>query len=158
LSCNTAVVGGFADNSNAGAAWVFAAPPTAAHDFSGDCLSDIAWRDANSGTVAGWLMNSFQTLQSGSYGVVANNWQIVGERDFDGDGIADLLWRDSNTGTPAIWLLASNFQVLQTGGFAPVDNNWFVAGTGDFDGDGRGDILWYHTPTGSVAIWLMNGL
>jgi len=132
--------------------------PTDSHDFNGDCLSDIAWRDSNSGTVAGWQMNGFQTLQSGGYGAVANNWQIVGQRDFNGDGIADLLWRDSNTGTPAIWLLAPNFQVLQKGAFAAVDNNWVIAGTGDFNGDGWGDILWYHNPTGTVAIWLMNGL
>ena len=131
--------------------------PTDSHDFNGDCLSDIAWRDSNSGTVAGWLMNGLQTLQSGGYGPVANNWQIVGQGDFNGDGIADLLWRDSNTGTPAIWLLAPNFQVLQKGVFAAVDNNWVIAGTGDFNGDGKGDIIWFHNPTGTVAVWLLNG-
>src|SRR5262249_6530347 len=40
---NTAILGGPADNTNAGAAWVFAASPnpgprTAAHDFNGDCV------------------------------------------------------------------------------------------------------------------------
>ena len=130
--------------------------PTNTHDFNVDGKSDIAWRDGPSGTVASWLMNSFQVRQSGTYGAVGNNWQIVGQRDFDGDGRADLLWRDSQTGTPAIWLL-NGLQVMQTGGFSPVDNNWVVAGTGDFNGDGKGDIVWFHNPTGTVAVWLLNG-
>src|SRR5205823_2464686 len=47
---NTAIVGGFQDNSGAGAAWVFvsSARTAAAHDFDGDGKSDIAWRDSNS--------------------------------------------------------------------------------------------------------------
>jgi hypothetical protein len=52
LSCNTAIEGGPIDNSNVGAAWVFLAPPTNAHDVNGDCLSDILWRDG-AGNLAG---------------------------------------------------------------------------------------------------------
>ena len=134
------------------------APPggVTTHDFDNDGNSDILWRDGTTQTVAAWLMNGFQVQQSGSYGVVANNWTIVGQRDFNGDGFSDLLFRDSVTGTPAIWLLFG-LQVLQKGGFGPVDNNWIVAGTGDFNGDGRGDILWFHNPTRTVAVWLLNG-
>ena len=77
---NTALVGGDHDNGGAGAAWVFVAPATTTHDFNSDCLSDIAWRDSNSGTVAGWLMNGLQTQQTGAYGTVAGNWTIVGQR------------------------------------------------------------------------------
>ena len=93
---NTAILGGYNDNGGFGAAWVFVAPATTTHDFNSDCLSDIAWRDSNSGTVAGWLMNGLQTQQTGAYGTVAGNWTIVGQRDFNGDGITDLLWRDSS--------------------------------------------------------------
>ena len=126
------------------------------HDVSADGISDIAWRDANTNTVAAWLMNGLSVLQTGAYGTVASNWTIVGHRDFNGDRFSDLLFRDSVTGTPAIWLL-NGLQVLQTGAFAAVDNNWVVAGTGDFNGDGKGDILWFYNPTGTVAVWLLNG-
>ena len=129
----------------------------ATHDFNGDCRSDIAWRDANTDTVAGWLMNGLQVLQSDSYGVVANNWTIVGQRDFDGDGKHDFLWRDANSGTVAIWLL-NGLSILQTGSLAMVPANWVIAGTGDFNGDGKGDILWRDANTGTLAIWLLNGL
>ena len=77
---NTAILGGYNDNGGFGAAWVFVAPATTTHDFNSDCLSDIAWRDSNSGTVAGWLMNGLQTQQTGAYGTVAGNWTIVGQR------------------------------------------------------------------------------
>jgi len=52
LSCNTALVGGPGDTSNAGAAWVFVVPPTATHDFNGGCRSDILWYNTTSASLA----------------------------------------------------------------------------------------------------------
>jgi hypothetical protein len=154
LSCNTAVVGGPVDNSQAGAAWVFVAPPTGTHDFNGDCLSDILWRDT-SGNTAAWLMNGGAILQTGGFGAVPTTWSVVGQRDFNGDGKYDLLWRDTS-GNTAIWLL-NGLQISQTGGIGNIPTTWLVAGTADFNGDGKGDILWKDN-LGNVAIWLMNGL
>ena len=129
---------------------------TAAHDFNGDGKSDLAWRHSGGGTAA-WLMNGAQVLQSGSFGVVSVNWQIVGQSDLDGDGHHDWLWRDANTGTVAIWLL-NGLQVSQSGSLGTVPTHWVIAGTADFNGDGRADILWRDANTGTVAIWLLNGL
>ena len=158
LSCNAAIVGGRSDNRNFGAAWAFVAPTpaTATHDFNADCLSDILWRETG-GSLAAWMLNGFQVLATGGYGVVLNNWTVVGQRDFNGDGFADILWRDANTGSVGLWLL-NGLSVAQTGGFGAPDSSWVIAGTGDFNGDGKGDILWRHTPTGMVGMWLMNGL
>ena len=75
----------------------------AAHDFNGDGKSDIAWRDT-AGTVALWLMNGTQVLQTGVIGNLPNVWAIVGQRDLSGDGNADFLWRDT-TGDVSIWLM-----------------------------------------------------
>jgi probable HAF family extracellular repeat protein len=142
--------------------WIARLPLTATlyntntHDFGGDRMSDIAWRQSG-GTVGMWLMNGAQVAQSGGFGVVPTNWQLVGPRDFNGDGKPDLRWRDANTGTVAIWLM-NGLQIPQSGSFGAVPGNWIIAGTGDFNGDGMGDILWFDTNTGTVAVWLLNGL
>jgi FG-GAP-like repeat/FG-GAP repeat len=156
LACNTAIIGAPGDNSFLGAAWVFTAPAADTHDFSGDCLSDIVWRDT-AGNVAIWLMDGGQVLSSGGFGAVPANWQIVGQRDFNGDGKYDLLWRDGTSGTVALWLL-EGLQVFQSGSLGVVPTNWNIVGTSDFDRDGKGDILWRDGASGMVAIWLLNGL
>jgi len=161
LSDNTAIVGGNSDNLGVGAAWVFvlpsAAPRTATHDFNGDWMSDILWRDANSNALAMWMLSGLQVWGTGGYGIVASNWTVIGQHDFDGDGFADLLWRDANTGSLGLWLL-NGFTVAQTGGFGAQDSTWAIVGIADFNNDGKADLLWHHAPTGMVGMWLMNGL
>jgi hypothetical protein len=75
LSCNTAAIGGPSDNSNAGVAWTFVPPRTNTHDFNGDCLSDILWRDG-SGNVAMWFMNGTAVQSSAIVGNVPLVWTI----------------------------------------------------------------------------------
>jgi hypothetical protein len=131
--------------------------PTFSHDFNGDGLSDIAWRNTTTGDVAIWQMNGTTISQASDFAnvPVAAGWSIVGQRDFNGDGNADLLWRNSN-GDLAIWLM-NGATVSQATDLGIVASAWSVAGTGDFNGDGDGDILWRNTTTGDVTIWLMNG-
>ena len=83
---STAIVGGYFDSSQAGAAWAFIEPVLRpnSHDYNGDGKSDIAWRDT-SGDIAAWLMNGAALSSSGSLGGVSGTWSIVGQRDFDGD-------------------------------------------------------------------------
>jgi hypothetical protein len=158
----TAIIGGYNDNSGAGAAWIFVQTlsvklnSAGTHDFDHDSMGDIAWRDTG-GTVAAWLMSGQNIKQAGSFGVAPMSWQIVGQRDFNNDGTYDWLWRDGSTGAVAIWLL-NGLSILQTGGLGAVPSNWQVVGTSDFNYDGRGDILWRDNSTGAVAIWLMDGL
>ena len=47
-------------------------------DFNGDRKSDILWRDMNGGTVAIWLINGLQILQSNNVRTVPLEWQIQG--------------------------------------------------------------------------------
>jgi hypothetical protein len=159
---NTAIIGGAEDNGGFGAAWVFVRPSSKAnrtntHDFNGDGLSDIAWRDS-SGNIAIWLMNG-TTVTNSSVSFVANvpnQWAIVGQRDFDGDGYADLLWHDTS-GNVAIWEMNGTAVLNASNSFvANVPTYWSIAGTGDFNGDGLGDLLWQDM-SGNVAIWEMNG-
>jgi streptogramin lyase len=99
--------------------------PGTAHTFDGGAKSDILWRDTG-GTTAIWLMNGAQVSQSGGFGAVPTNWQIVGQRDFNGDGKHDLLWRDSTSGTVALWLM-NGLQVGQTGSLGAVPTSWSTA-------------------------------
>jgi VCBS repeat protein/FG-GAP repeat protein len=151
---NTAVVGGSLDSGFIGATWIFVRtvqPNT--HDFNGDGMSDIAWRDIR-GNTAIWLMNGAAILSLGEIGTVPTSWSIVGQRDFDGDGKADLLWRDT-LGNTAIWFM-NGTQVASSASVGNLPMAWSVVGTGDFNGDGLGDILW-RDGSGNLAVWLMNG-
>ena len=152
---STAIVGGYFDNSQAGAAWVFVEPVLRpnTHDYNGDGTSDIAWRDT-SGDLSLWLMNGAIVSSSGGAGVVPGSWSIVGQRDFDGDLKYDLLWRDTS-GNTAMWFL-NGTQVTSTAALGVIPTVWTVVVTADFDGDGKGDILWQDT-SGDLAVWIMNG-
>jgi glucose/arabinose dehydrogenase len=126
---------------------------TATHDFNGDGMSDIVWRNTN-GNVAIWQMNGTQTISAADLGAVPTSWSIVGQRDFDGDGKSDMLWHDTG-GNVAIWLM--NGGTVSSSVFVGnVPTAWSIVGTGDFNSDGKADILWHDT-SGNVAIWLMNG-
>jgi hypothetical protein len=156
LSCNTAIVGGPGDNTNAGAAWIFVVPPTATHDFNGDCRSDILWWNGTSGEPVIWEMNGASVIAGGSPGSLPSPWTIIGQRDFNGDGFADILWRNGTTGQLVVWLL-NGTTVIGSGSPGTVTTDWTVASTGDFNGDGMGDILWYNTMSGQVVLWFLNG-
>jgi hypothetical protein len=126
---------------------------TATHDFNGDGMSDIAWRDT-AGDLAAWLMNAASVIATPEFGEVSMSWTLVGQRDFDGDGKADWLWQDS-AGDLAIWFM-NGAAVSSTASIGAVAASWSIVATGDFNGDGDGDILWRDT-SGNIAVWLMNG-
>ena len=132
---------------------LLAQPPVYTHDFNGDGLSDVLWRDP-SGNVGLWLMNGTSILQSYVLGSTPSNWSIVGQRDFNGDGNADVLWRD-NLGNVAIWLMSGS-TITSSTVLGNVASNWSIVGTGDFNGDGNADILWRDN-LGNLDIWFMNG-
>jgi hypothetical protein len=147
-------------------------PPNSTHDFDGNGLSDIAWRDT-SGNVAVWSMNGAQVLPApltGNVAALPTNWQIVGQRDFDGDGKADLLLRD-NLGNTVIWFLygsqilnrvipcgsPSKSVTVKPQSLGLLDPKWTVVGTGNFGARTAGaDILWRDT-SGNLAEWQLNG-
>lgn len=120
------------------------------HDFDGDGVSDIFWRNQSTGANLIWPAgdsNGAWTVAS----VTDRDWKVAGVGDFDGDGHADVFWRHGTSGANAIWRSAdSNMrQVVAT----VPDQGWQLAGVGDFDGDGRSDLLWRHAATGMNAIW-----
>ncbi len=126
---------------------------TATHDFNGDGMSDIAWRDM-AGDTASWLMSAASVIATPAFGEIPMSWTLVGQRDFDGDGKSDWLWRDS-AGDLAVWFM-NGAAISSTAGIGTVATSWSIVATGDFNGDGDGDILWRDT-SGNLAVWLMNG-
>ena len=44
--------------------------------------SDLLWHDNNTGTVAIWLLDGLQALQTGSLGAVPSNWLIATTGDY----------------------------------------------------------------------------
>jgi hypothetical protein len=126
---------------------------TATHDFNGDGMSDIAWRDG-SGNTSSWLMNAASVISGTGFGEIPASWRLAGQRDLDGDGKTDWLWLDS-AGDLAVWFL-NGAAVSSTAAVGAVGSAWSITATGDFNGDGDGDILWRDT-SGNLAIWLMNG-
>jgi FG-GAP-like repeat len=126
---------------------------TATHDFNGDDMSDIAWRDG-SGNTSSWLMNAASVISGTGFGEIPVSWRLAGQRDFNGDGKTDWLWLDS-AGDLAVWFL-NGATVSSTAAVGAVGSAWSITATGDFNGDGDGDILWRDT-SGNLAIWLMNG-
>jgi hypothetical protein len=130
-----------------------------AQDFNGDLISDILWRNVQTGQNAIWLMNGFNYLQAAFIPPITDlNWFVAGTGDFDGDGKADILWRNSATGQMGIWFMnGTSLSSFHTLSYVVSDPNWHIVAVADFNGDGKVDILWRNVQTGQNVIWLMNG-
>ena len=128
-------------------------------DFNGDGISDILWRNTNSGQLSDWLGTSNGSFVSNSANLsstVTTDWQIVGTGDFNGDGISDILWRNANSGQLSDWLGTSNGSFVSNSAnlSSTVSTDWKIVGTGDFNGDGITDILWRNNISGQISDWL----
>jgi hypothetical protein len=142
----TAMVGGWNDNAQAGAAWIFTdvgSDLRRAGDHDGDRRSEITTYNITSGV---W---SSLTSSSGFADTTSRGWGGTGYEpapgDYDGDGKTDLGLYVSSTGYWYVLLSGSNFtSVLSRSaggpGWQPVPR--------DFDGDGKTDFVVYNTTTG----------
>ncbi len=94
-------------------------------DFNGDGVTDILWRDSNTGTVVIWFLSSAMAVQStATVGVVGTTWSIAQTGDYNGDGKSDILWID-NTGNIATWFMNGG-QVASTASLGNVGTSWQV--------------------------------
>lgn len=121
------------------------------HDFNGDGVSDLLWRNGNDGRGSIWL--GADSASTAAVATVASQaWQIRGVGDFNGDGVSDLLWRNGADGRNSIWLSANSAtpQAVST----VASQAWQIAGVGDFNGDGNSDLLWRNGTDGRNSIWL----
>ena len=133
-------------------------PNRIAYDFDGNGISDLLWRDTQTGDLAIWLMDG--TARPGKTFVfprVDPSWQIAGVGDLDGDGKADLVWRNTQTGGVAEWLMDGSTVKAWSTLLSGLDLAWQISGVADLDGDGKADLVWRNTQSGDVAEWLMGG-
>jgi FG-GAP-like repeat len=128
-------------------------------DFNDDGMADVLWFNADTGTIAIWLMDGTEVLAPGpEIPGPGDGWAAVTAGDFNGDGMADVLWSNTGTGEMAVWLM-DGVHVLARGPEipGPAGDGWFVVTAADFNHDGMNDVLWIDTGTNRFAVWLMDG-
>jgi hypothetical protein len=161
---STALVGGPADNGNAGAVWIFNRSGNSWLQQGNKLIGAGATGAAYQGRSVA-LSADAKTIVLGGYqdnGGVGATWVFAqpgaglgaAAHDFNGDGKSDILWRDGG-GSVAQWLM-NGWAVTATSVIGNIPPSWSVVGQRDFDGDGKHDILW-RDGGGNVALWLMNG-
>jgi hypothetical protein len=156
---NTALVGGWSDNSSVGAAWVF----TRSGGVWSQQGSKLIGSDAVGAASQG---NSVALSAYGNTAIIGGNgdngsagaaWPLASHvaHDFNGDARSDILWRDTS-GDVVLWLLNGS-QIISSGGLGTIPTTYSIVGQRDFDGSGNADILWRDS-NGDLALWVMNGL
>jgi hypothetical protein len=161
FSGHTAIVGGYNDNSETGAAWIFAHSGGVWAQQGSKLLGSGAVGKASQGTSVAMTPDGTMALVGGSRdnNFAGAAWVYVSHsaaasHDFYGDGRSSILWRNT-AGTFAVWQMIDG-QVLSNKTVATVPTSWSIVGQRDFDGDTDADILWHDT-SGNVAIWMMHG-
>jgi FG-GAP-like repeat len=133
-------------------------PNRTAYDFDGNGISDLLWRDTQTGDLAIWLMDgTARASKTFVFPRVDPSWQIAGVGDLDGDGRADLVWRNTQSGGVAEWLMDGTTLKAWSTLLSGLDQAWQISGVGDLDGDGKADLMWRNMQSGEVVEWLMNG-
>jgi FG-GAP-like repeat/Kelch motif/Galactose oxidase, central domain len=127
------VTGGFVDNSGGTTASaeiyqpVSTAAKTSTHDFNGDGVSDVLWRDT-SGNVAILEMNGTTILNQATSFVaqVPTAWSIAGSGDFNGDGKSDILWHDTNGNVSILEMNGTSILNQATSFVGQVSTVWSI--------------------------------
>jgi hypothetical protein len=159
---STALVGGYADNNEVGAAWVFTGSNGVWTQQGPKLVGTGAVGNADQGASVALSAEGKTAILGGpkdSYYTGAA-WvffqSAAGTHDFNGDGKSDILWYNPSSGQVVQWLV-NGTSVIGGGSPGSVGSPWAIVGQRDFNGDGSADILWRNATTGQVVIWLING-
>jgi len=160
--------------SLAGTAW----KPIALADFDGDYISDIVWRNQQTGEnmiwssvkapIWSWETGASKVPYFGDpkigLGMISDqNWQIVGAADMTKDGKVDLVWWHKTLGLIHVWEMNgttvmrshndTNFSKAPT-----ASTGWEPVALGDFTRDNKPDILWRNLNQKVASVWVLDGL
>ncbi|ALN92205.1 insecticide toxin TcdB middle/N-terminal region family protein [Lysobacter gummosus] len=122
-------------------------------DVNGDGKADLLWRDEANISVALWVMQGAQVIDSAGYST-GPQWWVAGSGDFNGDGRLDVVWTDGLQ--MQLWKAATGL-AFEGETMRDYPQGWELAATGDVDGDGKADLMWRYPELGHFAIWHMDG-
>lgn len=125
-------------------------PHVVASDFDGDGMSDVLWRNYETGVNGIWRAADYGR-QMPITGVTNLEWEIVGTGDFDGDGTSGVVWRNRVTGANVIWRSARFADPIRVASVGNTD--WDIVAVADFNGNGKDDLLWFNATTRIMTIW-----
>jgi hypothetical protein len=158
---NTAIVGGYGDNSFAGAVWVFTRSGSVWTQYGSKLIGSGAVGAAYQGISVALSSDGSTAIMGGTRDNtnVGAAWAFNAHvaHDFNGDRKSDILFRNSSSGAVVGWQMNGS-TVTQSTVVGTMPTNWQIVAQRDFDGDGKTDILWRDTTAGTVVLWLMNGL
>ena len=116
----------------------------------------VIWRNANTGEIAAWFMNSFTWTSAASLGNPGNNVELWGFGDFSGDGKADLLLFNTSSNSVVYWQ-SNGAHVPGTVSLAQVSGTWVPVGAENLNGAGNAEIIWRQNSTGALGAWQVSG-
>jgi hypothetical protein len=116
----------------------------------------LIWRNATTGEIAAWFMNSFTWSSAASFGNPGVNVVLSGFGDFSGDGRSDLLLFDTSNNVVEYWQ-SNGAQQPGSVPLARVSGTWAPVGAENLSGTGTADIIWRQTSTGALGAWQVNG-
>jgi hypothetical protein len=163
---NTAMIGGWGDNTFVGATWVFTRSNgvwtqmgsklvgTGTAGYSEQGWSVALSADGRSTAIVGGPQDSYYFGAAWVF-TAPKPKPKTNTHDFNGDGMSDIALHDVR-GNTAIWLM-NGTAVLSSGAIGGLPTSWSIVGQRDFDGDGKADLLW-RDHLGNAAIWFMNGI
>jgi hypothetical protein len=110
-------------------------------NFSGRGTSDMLLRDANTGGLQAYNINSNQITGSAFLGTVGLDWQFSGVGNFSSvPGESDLLLRNVNTGGLLLYDIANN-QVTGSFFLGNVGLDWQFAGVAPISAPSASDLV-----------------
>lgn len=116
----------------------------------------VIWRNASTGAIAAWFMNSFNLSSTASFSNPGGNVVLSGFGDFSGDRKADLLFFDTSRDVVSFWQ-SNGAQQPTAVSLAQVGGGWVPVGAQNLDGAGNAEIIWRQTSTGTIGAWQVSG-
>jgi hypothetical protein len=110
-------------------------------------------RDANTGGLQAYNINSNQITGSAFMGTVGLDWQFSGVGNFSSvPGESDLLLRNSSTGALQVYNINNN-QITGSASVGTVGVNWKFAGVAPVSAPGASDLVLRNDNTGAFQVY-----